>query len=235
VRFEELHVTAIHFFEARTGRDITGEIRRAFESAQDDSARLVYGTMLQGLGELRLNADQVAAYFRSGNAARVQLARSALADLFDHGAAIADSATTVSVLDRLVSLALEGVPAWRSLDGAPAGWATRGPELHAAPRRETSFLLADSMPPALKKKWNGRVNIVTAEEWQRRPLTVGATLYTLSSVRRSGPFVLFGMTTSERAARRAGEAPRLYAAGIRYFLMERDGEWVVVSSDEWVT
>jgi hypothetical protein len=44
-----------------------------------------------------------------------------------------------------------------------------------------------------------------------------------------------GIVASERTARREGEAPRLYAAGIRYYLMERNGEWVVVASDEWVT
>jgi hypothetical protein len=91
------------------------------------------------------------------------------------------------------------------------------------------------MPAALQEKWKGRVGIVSADEWGRQSLTQAGVLYTLSDVRRVGPFVLVGITASERVARREGETPRLYAAGIHYYLMERNGEWVVVASDEWVT
>lgn len=48
VRFEESHATAIRFYQARTGRDVIGELRRGFAQAESDSARLVYGTMLGG-------------------------------------------------------------------------------------------------------------------------------------------------------------------------------------------
>jgi hypothetical protein len=235
VRFEESHATAIRFFQARTGRDVVGELRLGFESAPSDSARLVFGAMLQGLGELRLTAEEVAAHFRSGNAARIRLASHALMELFGGPTQPADSATALSVLDRLVALSVEGTPAWRSLDGSPAGWARSGPELHSAPRRGVYALLEDSTPPALRERWKGRVSIVSAAEWSRRPQTDAGILYTLSSVRRVGPFVLVGITAAERMARREGDAPRMFAAGIRYYLLEQNGEWVVVGRDEWVT
>jgi hypothetical protein len=235
VRFEESHVTAIRFIQARTGRDVIGELRRSFASAPDDSARLVFGAMVQGLGELPLTPDEVAAYFRSGDAARLRIAQTALLGLFRKEAGLADSVTALALLDRLVSLAVEGVPAWRSLDGTPLGWASRGPELHGAPRRDVYFLLGDSMPQALQQRWKGRIGIVSSTEWGSQPPTQPGVLYTLSGVRRVGPFVLVGVSALERAARREGETPRVFAAGVRYFLMERAGEWVVVASDQWVT
>jgi hypothetical protein len=97
------------------------------------------------------------------------------------------------------------------------------------------FLLADSMPPALREKWKDRVGLVTGEEWMRRPPSEAGVLYTLFSVRRVGPFVLVQINASERLARRAGEAARHYASGNSYYLMELNGEWVVVAQGGWVT
>jgi hypothetical protein len=235
VRFEDSHATAIRFIQARTGRDVIGELRRSFASAPDDSARLVFGAMVQGLGELPLTADEVAAYFRSGDAARQRIAQTALLGLFSKETGLADSVTVLALLDRLVSLVVEGVPAWRSLNGTLSGWASRGPELHGAPRRDVYFLLGDSTPLALQQKWKDRIGIASAAEWGRQSPTQPGVLITLSNVRRDGPFVRVGVSVLERVARREGETPRLYAAGVRYFLMERNGEWVVVASDQWVT
>ena len=236
VRFEQSHATAIRFFQARTGRNVIAELRRGLETADSDSARLVFGTMLQGLGELRLSADDMVAHFRSGEPGRVALARQSLIEMFwrDRRATPADSATALPILDRLASLVLEGGPPWRSIDGRPAP-GRQGPELHAAPGPKSIFLLADSLPAALREKWKDRVSVVTAAEWRERPLTDAGVLYTLTGVRRVGPFVVVGVTTQERMARRQGEAPQLFAAGTMYYLMELNGEWVVVSVDSWVT
>ena len=68
-----------------------------------------------------------------------------------------------------------------------------------------------------------------------RPLTDAGVLYTLSGVRQAGPFVVVGVTSQERMPRRPGEAPQLFAAGTTYYLMELNGEWVIVSTDMWVT
>jgi hypothetical protein len=236
VRFEGSHATAIRFFQARTGRNVIAELRRGLETADSDSARLVFGTMLQGLGELRLSADELVAYFRSGEPGRIALARRSLTEMFwrDRRATPADSATALEILDRLASLVLEGGPPWRSIDGRPAP-GRQGPELHATPGQRSVFLLADSLPAALREKWKDRVSVVTSAEWRDRPLTDAGVLYTLSGVRQVGPFVVVGVTSQERIARRQGEAPQLFAAGTTYYLMELNGEWVIVSADMWVT
>jgi hypothetical protein len=236
VRFEESHAAAIRFYQARTGRNVVAELRHGLETADSDSARLVFGTMLQGLGELRLSADELVAHFRSGEPGRVALAQRSLIEMFwrDGRAILADSATALAILDRLASQVLEGGAPWRSLDGRPTA-GRQGPELHATPGQKSIFLLADSLPAALRDKWKDRVHVVTSAEWRDRPLTDAGVLYTLSGVRRSGPFVVVGVTSQERMARRPGEAPQLFAAGTTYYLMELNGEWVIVSTDMWVT
>ena len=40
---------------------------------------------------------------------------------------------------------------------------------------------------------------------------------------------------SERVERDPDAAPRHYASMTRYYLMELDGEWVIVSVEAWVT
>jgi hypothetical protein len=236
VRFEGSHAVAVRFFQARTGRDVIAELRRSLETANSDSARLVFGTMLQGLGELRLSADELVAHFRSGDPGRVAVARRSLTEMFwrDRRATPADSATAFVILDRLASLVLEGGAPWRSLDGRPAP-GRQGPELHATPGQKSIFLLADSLPAALRERWKDRVSVVTSAEWRDRPLTDAGVLYSLSGVRQVGRFVVVGVRSDERMARRQGEAPHLFAAGTTYYLMELNGEWVVVSSDSWVT
>jgi hypothetical protein len=236
VRFEGSHATAIRFFQARTGRNVIAELRRGLETADSDSAHLVFGTMLQGLGELRLSADELVAHFKSGEPGRVALAQRSLTEMFwrDRRASPADSATALTILDRLASLVLEGGAPWRSIDGRPAP-GRQGPELHATPGQKSIFLLADSLPAALREKWKDRVSVVTSAEWRDRPLTDAGVLYTLSGVRHVGPFVVVGVTSQERMARRPGEAPQLFAAGTTYYLMQLNGEWVIVSTDMWVT
>ena len=79
------------------------------------------------------------------------------------------------------------------------------------------------------------MSVVTSAEWRDRPLTDAGVLYTLSGVRQVGPFVVVGVRSDERMARRQGEAPQMFAAGTTYYLMELNREWLVVSTDMWVT
>jgi hypothetical protein len=100
---------------------------------------------------------------------------------------------------------------------------------------ETTYLLADSVPPALRARWAGRVRLITAAEWKARSDRTGGTLFTLTSVRRLGEFVRLGVSSSGRVARRADQAPWLYYASTTYYLMRLRGEWVIVGADGWIT
>jgi hypothetical protein len=236
VRFEQAHITAIRFYQAQTARAVIGELRRGYDAAESDSARLVFGTMLHGLDELRLGADTLVAFFRTRSPALADLARRALRPLLFDSAALADSATAIALLDRLVAITIERAESWRTI-GASRGdpGNTPHPTLHHRPAPSTLFLLSDSLPLALQEKWRSRVQIVDSQEWSGRPLHESGVLYTLSSVRRAGAFVVLSVTASERLARAPDAAPRAYASMARYYLMELDGEWVVVSTDGWVT
>jgi hypothetical protein len=236
VRFEQAHATAIRFHRARTGRDVVQELQRAWERAESDSARLVFGTMLHHLGELRLGTDALSALFRSGSPALVSLAQRALPEFMRDSARLADSALTVGMLDRLMATTIERAEPWPRL-GRPPETAGRAPSpiLHHRPADSTRFIQADSLPTALRDVWSARYQLIEAREWSERPPHEGGVLYIPSGVRRAGPFIVLSVTASERVERDPDAAPRHYASMTRYYLMELDGEWVIVSVEAWVT
>ena len=44
-----------------------------------------------------------------------------------------------------------------------------------------------------------------------------------------------GIQSSGRVPRRPDQAPWLYFAGATYYLMELDGEWLIVNGSSWIT
>jgi hypothetical protein len=44
-----------------------------------------------------------------------------------------------------------------------------------------------------------------------------------------------GIQSSSRVPRRPDQAPWLYFAGATYYLMELDGEWLIVNGSSWIT
>jgi hypothetical protein len=227
-RFEESHRAAVRFTEARTGRHIAAELREGFAAARSDSARLVYEYMLLALGAYRPVTDSVVAHFRSRSAPLMTLARHELPWLFDPAPPPADSATTETLLDRLIGMNFAGQRPWWHIDvtGVLAPTANDLPPREVA--NEHTVLLADSIPPALRATWAGRVPMTTMEEWKRGSIRTGGTLLTFSGVERVGPFVRLGISSSGRVTRRADQAPWLYLADTTYLLMLLDGEWVIV-------
>jgi hypothetical protein len=228
MRFDESHATAIRFYQRRTGRDVVGELRRHLAAATDDSARLVYGTILAGLGE-RPGIERVVAQLRSGSPPQVSLGAQSVPGLFRTNPPLADSATTVAILDRLIATLVDGGEPWPTLRPdarrPPAG----------RPPGPTPYMLADSVPPSLRAKWGSRVRFISSVQWQQMSLREAATLVTLSSVHRVGDLVRVSEHVSGRLARAAGEVPRLFYSGSTFYLLASNGGWVVVTSSMWVT
>jgi len=234
LRFEESHVTAIRFYQQRTGRDVVGELRRNLAAATDDSARLVYGAILTGLGDVP-TVEQVAARFRSGSAAQIALATRQLYGLFRQRAPLADSATTVAILDRLIAATIDAVAPWPNLTPPPnLGPLPPRPPRVASPR-PAIYVLADSVPAVLQARWRDRVRFISGAEWQRLPEREAATLLTLSSVERIGPFVRVRTSAVGRMARQPNETPRLYASGSGYYLIATADGWAIIMQEMWVT
>jgi len=233
VRFEESHWTAIRFYETRTGRDVVGELRRGYGAAGSDSARLVFGTMLQQFGEARLTESQVAEAFISGVPARIDLARQALLYGFNSAAAARmDAATAAPFIDRLLAATVDSAPLWRVGTADIRAPGTR-PIVHAEVRR--IFLNGDSLPDAVRAKWGARLQIIASAEWATRDVRSAAVFYTVPPLRTWGRFVRIEVLDSQRTGRPDGQLPAQYAAAYTYYLMELNGEWVIVEWEAWVT
>lgn len=236
VRFEGSHINAIRFYEVRSGRDVVGELRRDLAAATDDSARLVFGAMLNGLGD-RPSVDQIAAQFRSGSGPQIELAQRALGGLFRQRAPVADSATQVAILNRLITAEVEKVTPWPQLE-PPRGSVPVLPVPQVRqPRTESPtpalYMLADSVPPALQAKWRDRVRFIGSDEWRAQSQRDPASLVTLSRPERVGPFVKVRVSTAGRLARQPNETPHLFYGDTVYYLLAGGDSWVVVMM--WVS
>jgi hypothetical protein len=235
VRFEESHITAIRFYSVRTHRDIVGELRHAYGAAESDSARLVFGTMLQGLGESTLSEAEIAADLSSGIRARVTLARKTLGSRFAQSATLLDATAATPLIDRLLAAVIDSAPLWRSgvpdLDAtAPLGVR---PISHAVIRR--IILNSDGLSPALRQRWTARVTIMSGTEWSSLDPRAAAVFYSVTPVRVWGRFVRVEIRASERVTRGPDQVPSENAAASAYYLMNVNGEWVIVAQEGWVT
>jgi hypothetical protein len=229
-RFDETHRTAIRMYARSTGRDVVGELRRAYAQAQGDTARTVYGTMLQGLDALRLSEDEMAAAFTSGNANRLRMAHRELERRFAEDGRKLSDADAAPFLDVLLASLVDGVRPWRPVDSTSP---MRGLVLHA--RREQLAVNAAGLPVAVRTAWADRVRILTPDQRgtidPREPLVV----YTIDEIVGFGNFVRVSVRASEQLRRGASQAPQHYASGMTWYLMRLGSEWVIVSGSSWVT
>lgn len=232
-RFESSHQTAIRMYTAQTGRDIVGELQRSYRAATADTSRLVFGMMLQGLGALGLTEAEIAEAFRSGDHARTTVARRELmANLRQSGAPMS-AQRAAPLIDRLIAAVVNSTPLWRDLTSTTRQPQRELPGLHGGSGR--IFIESDNVSDSLRAKWAGRVEFISKLEWNRREPREGGTFYSPQQVTTWGRFARVELTLSERISRPAAAGPEGYAAGTTYYLMELNGEWVLVGSEGWIT
>ena len=233
-RFDESHVTAIRFYEARTGREIVEELQRGYATATSDSARLVFGTMLQRLGELKLTDAEIADAFASGDPARTTLARATLVSEFRRAATALPGDSAAPFIDRMIAVTLEpGATFWRSIETGQTAAGGGRPSLHVSSGR--IFLNGTGLPDAVRAKWGAKFSVIVPAEWSSRDPREGGVFYSFARVVRWGRFVRVSVSVSERGDTAADAAPRQYASWNAYYLMELDGEWVVIAREGWIT
>ena len=230
--FVEWHRTAIRMFALGTGRDIVGELQRSYHTATSDSARLVFGTMLRGLGALRLTEAELVEAFTSGVQTRIDLARGeVVASLSRSGTPMLPQHAAL-LIDRLIAAVVNSTPLWRDIIPNP-GRSSVLPGMHGGSGR--ILFDSDSVPESVRASWAGRVEFISKSEWNRREPREGGMFYSPHPVVVWGRFARVRLTLSERIGTVAGSAPRAYAAGVTYYLMDLNGEWVIVASEGWIT
>ena len=232
-RVQGSHRTAILMYSIRTGRDIVGELRRAYSSATSDTARLVFGTMLQGLGALELTDQQIVEAFRSGDPSRGALARQVLLARFNREARALDSGVAASLVHRVLEVLVDTASLWRATPDLDRSRIPRRPTLHARPTR--ILVRGASLSPAVREAWRGRIEIVGDSARRQLDLRQAAVVYSIEQPVGWGPFAMITVSASEQIGRPAEDAPEHYAASTTYYLMQLDGEWVLVSWSAWVT
>jgi hypothetical protein len=212
-----------------TGRDIPGELRRGYQSAESDSARLVYGALLLALGERLHSAEQLAAWLRSGTPAERALAQAEYPALLA-AAAPADTVTRNALLDRMLRVMIDD-------DAAPWAWydgsAARAPhQVREGPR--PYFLLGDSLATATLEHVRGRLHLTRAE-WQAHPEYQAAVVFEPGAVLRVGPFARVGVSWHASMERRPDQPYGGEAGGQQVDLMETPAGWVIIGFGEWIT
>ncbi|HEX6070515.1 MAG TPA: hypothetical protein VFZ18_11845, partial [Longimicrobiaceae bacterium] len=232
IRFDRRHATAMRFVEAYTGRPVVEEVRQRYADAAEDSARLVFGTILVGLGERWSTATDLAEALRTGSDAERTLALRELPRLFA-AAPPAEPEVAQELVNRLLQVVLEGADPWPEL--RPGADPRR-----RVPRRVVGgdlpiFLLADSLPATLRAAWSDRATVISAADWSARSERLPAMLFRAGTVLRYGPFVQLRLNYEGRSARGENEAPAGYAGGFTVTLLESPAGWVQISGSQWIT
>jgi hypothetical protein len=228
---QDSHRLAIRIHEALTGRPVRTELRAAFEQATEDSARLVFGGILRGIGELSpSDPDDLARQLRTGSEAERNLARRELPELM-RSAPHADSATTFELINHVLAMTIERAPAWPTLE-APAGTPlTTSP----AASDVAMVIISDGLPAAILERWASRARFVTAAEAGALDPRTARRTVSAGNVTTVGSFAVVSWSFSEWLPRASNQTPRGYAGGSTYFLLRTESGWVIVSQSAWIT
>lgn len=233
VRFGEGHATALRFHAARTGRDLVTELQRKMAEAPGDTARLVYDAILLGIGVSQPDAEAVAERLVGGSEAERARAVREMHRLFE-AAVPADSAVAAALMDRLLAAVIEGAEPWSYLvpptDRERASGIRRLTESH-----DSVFVLADSLPVALRERWEDRVRLVSGGERDRRSAPVIGIQFRPSAVEQVGPFARLGIDYTEYYRREGSPHPAGYSGGVTVYLVRTEEGWRVVHTAAWIT
>ncbi|MFL5538816.1 MAG: hypothetical protein ACJ8J0_07465 [Longimicrobiaceae bacterium] len=231
VYFAEGHANVIRFHQAMTGRDVVAELRRKRAEATEDSARLVYGAILLGMGERLRTPQELAAAIRTGTPAERELALREVPGLFTPTTRAAP-AVAAAIADTLLAMVVDGAPAWPSRD--PAAFRGSYGLRHNPEGPRPAWIEADSLPGPVRAHWASRAHLIVDGEKGPPPRTAAIT-FRVSPVLQVGPFVRVEVRWSADYARRPDQAQAAALGGTSVILMEKDGGWVVISQGEWIT
>jgi hypothetical protein len=227
VHAEDAHRVAIHFTELLTRRPVQQELRAAFDTASVDSARLVFGALLLALGDWRTEPNDLARRFLEGSHAERELAHRELY-LLMRDAPLADSATTIELLNVLLEWRVNGAELWPHLDPATEQQMDRIQSTDTIPL----FIHAEDLPGSLRQLWADRIGVFDDEPPDRR---TAHEVLELEQVRQIGPFAVVEMSSSTWDNRRPEQAPAGFASGTTFYLLRTETGWKIVATGGWIT
>lgn len=235
LRFEATHANAIRFITARTGRDVTAELRRKYATAIGDTARTVFGFLVSRLTGLDMTAADIASALRTGSTADRVLATEELHRLMGRTRGTltpVDSATRQHVYDALlIAERHEGASPWPTLGNS--GSSALMLELHLSD--STRFVLADTLPASTVSRWADSAHFITRAQWNARGNRRGGSLATFTIDGALGPFVAVTIHVIGRAPRQSDDPPYGWESGASFVLLEVDGCLVAITVDQWIT
>lgn len=237
VRFENSHRVALRYYWARTGRDPVEELRRAWPP-EGDSARLVAGTILEAMDALGPpDPDSLAAAFRSGDEARIELARRRLRPTLRREGAEAGPELGEALLGPLVDSLLAGAPPpWPAPEERADAGPPVFPHFSAVPGEDLPrFVLREGLPDDVALRVPPRAEVVDSAAWAARPARAGGVLLRVMPVRAWGDFASLRWNWTVLRRRAPDEAPSGYAGGGGLMLLRTAEGWVVVATDAWIT
>ncbi len=240
VRFEGSHRDALRMYAARTGRDPVGELGADWPP-EGDSARLVLGTILQGMGEApAVTAADLVQDVLSGSEARLGLAGRALRGLMAREGSPPPSAVATELQSAVLdSLLAGGESPWKAVPAFVVGGGGRvlysfAQDFHGV-RAAPLFILGETLPEGLRERLPARLQAVDSATWAARPRREGGVLVEFYPVRMVGDFADVHWSWTAFEHRAPDESPVGYAGGGGLTLVRTEEGWRVVAASAWIT
>lgn len=234
VRFENTHAAALRVYAAERGRDPVDELARGWPP-ESDSAQLVLGTILEGMGRLERSPEAVAQELLSGSPERIRLAQATLRRHLGRGAAHAAPEVAREILPPLIdSMLAQGEAPWPRVPGLVFGVGrslfSSVPQL-PLPR----FLIRDGLPADVVAQVRPPVLVVDSATWAARPVRAGGVVLTVDPPRAWGDFVSVRWDWTAFHPHAPDEPPSGYAGGGSVDLLRTEEGWRVVGAGLWIT
>ncbi len=241
-RFESSHRDALLINGMVTGRDFARELQLAMRDAREDSARLVYGTVLQHLRDTLAAPDSILAWFASGSRPLQALARGETRLATERemrrlflgipGDAVAPALRDSLLTAWIVTEIENGTPI------PPIEWlvdSLRGVErllqgrirAPSAPDTATRWLLASDWPRGLPPAMPARYRLVRQDSVESLSRAGEYLLLRVMRSARVGPYVVLAISLSRRSSGPSGGMESPNATG-SILLMQYRGRWVEV-------
>ncbi|HTR77687.1 MAG TPA: hypothetical protein VMH39_06240 [Gemmatimonadaceae bacterium] len=148
----------IQFAEAWTGRDVVAELRRKAALETNDSARVVYEDVLLGFGADGPSSDVVARRIGSSIGTERWAGRQEAHALLMVREVPADSIAGSALVDRLLSVLIDGAPAWTDAGQFPMPDSA----LHRVSIGQAIKIVTPSLLPAARARWATRATVAPA-------------------------------------------------------------------------